>query len=323
MDTNPLPGSVPPSAPKEPSSQQRVAPPPKEDITLRTMNSDVKSIGRGDSIPVPENVLPPEAANEPVFKPETQNQLPNSPLVKKQSKKTLLFVVVGIIVIIGLGAGGYFLYPVLFPPTPIAQTPPPPPLPPATPALAHQTSFVAQPKSTVELTLKKDQVQSITITELLHQLSTQPQQPQLLQEISIKNSDGGQIPWAEYFTALNTAFTPDQLDSWFDQDFTAFLYYDAKGVWPGYVLKIKAGIKPEELKTNFAPFEKSDLNKLFLTPPGTLAAFKDGQVKSRASRYTTGAASGSALSYTVLDGRYVLISASYAGAQEAATLLGF
>src|SRR3989344_6411745 len=144
---------------------RNVPPPPPPPIAIRTMDSDVKSMAQaGGGSPVPQrfdlnqqpiamkptpmpeapkevkiNIPGYEGPEEKLFTPETLTETNEDVGAKKTSgSRTVLYIVIFIIIAGGLGAAGYFLYPVFFPGiTPVTTppetvTPPPAITPPAT-----------------------------------------------------------------------------------------------------------------------------------------------------------------------------------------------
>ena len=329
-------GSAPkpvwPSAPQVSTGPKVPEMPPKQTLQMRTMGSDVKSMERGDTMPIPESVMAPIAKKEIVFSPETENQFPpqspkppmnNMPIEEEPShegrKKAMVWTVSGV-GIVALGLVGYFvIYPMLFPSAPPAP-PTPPPAPPVV-LIPHTSYFTSAPPLKGTINVSGDPSFALTVLQTL--ATTPPPTGIDFQEVEVTDS-AGQMPFKNFFTAFGTSITADQLGTWFEDDFTAFAYYDTNGVWPGYIVKLKTGVTADAAKQGLAALETSDLTKLYLFPPGDVqgGGFKDGGVNGKSSRYVVFSTPGSAFSYTVIDS-YVLFSTSYDGAKRAATLLGY
>lgn len=339
----PMPPSSVPPKPATPSSWPQSTPvqqapkvpemPPRQTIQVRTMGSDVKSMGRGDAMPIPESVMAPVPKKEIVFSPETQNQVKGAPSQRMNpgasamemeapshgSGRKMAIWISSIVVLLALVLVGYFfVYPMLFP-----EVPPPPVLPPPPPPAAvipHASYFVVAPSTKTSVSgsvgdpaAALAQIQALTAT---------PIPSGNLQEIEVKLGES-QMAFSQFFSLLGTTLSATDLSTWFEDDFTAFTYYDDKGVWPGYVAKAKAGITPEALTAGLMPLETSDLSRMYLIPLGDpQGGFKDGTVNGKESRYVAFSTPGAAFSYTILDG-HVLFSTSYDGAKKAATHLGF
>ena len=314
---NSVQGGVPPQ------EKPRVAPPPPPDVSIRTMNSDVRSLEQGQTKPLPETMPGPifgaPQGGEPIFKPETINQMSGGASPKS---KRALWIVVSLVVALGLGALGYFVvYPLLFPATP-AASPIPSPLSSQTPTptpQARQSFFITPPS---ELTmLKLGSLEYDNVLRALTEVAQTGIAAGTLQEVIIADTNENPIPLSGFLPVFG-AFSETQLADWFETDFTAFIFYDDKGGWPGYIAKLKPVAPREEVQAAIAQLETVPLGKFYLEDPGTFATFKAGQVSGKAGRYATASKPGASFNHLWLDD-YLLISTSYPGAQEAARRLGF
>jgi len=309
------------SLPQEPN-QPKFGPPPQPNINLRTPESDLRSIQRGDALPVPESVLPSENPSEPVFRPETQvsgGGMHVGEEAQGGKKKFLLWVIVGIAVIIVGGAGYFVVYPLLFPsveePGNPAVTPPPLVTEPA----LHQTFFIGLPGATTEALLT-DLTYS-TVNANLASVAVFKQPSGTVQEVVVKDISGNQVAFKSFLNVFVPTLTAEALGSWFENDFTEFMYYDDAGAWPGTIAKVKPGANIEEARTAMTAIEGADLAKFYLLSPGVLDPFKDGKIKDYAARYAKGSAAGVSFNYG-FGGNYFLLSTSYDGMKAAVALLG-
>ncbi len=303
-----------------PPSEPKFGPPPQPQINLRTAESDMRSIQRGDALPIPESVLPPENPNEPVFRPETQ--VPGMVTQEEASsggkKKVLLWVIIGVAILVVGGVGYFVVYPLLFPGEPKvspAEAPPPPPAA----VIPHHTLFVGSAGATTEAILP-DLLQT-TIVANLANVAAFKQPDSTVQEVVLKDGSGNQISFKNFLNAFIPTLTVDALGKWFEDDFTAFMYYDGNGTWPGFVARLKTGININEARTALAALEGGDVSKFYLLPAGSFDPFKDGKLKDYATRYAKGSIPGVSLNYGFA-GNYFLVSTSYNGLKSAAGLLG-
>lgn len=299
--------------------EKKLEVPPQQELGVRSMGSDISSIQRGEVMPVPESVLPPENTKEPVFRPETQ--VGEIPMVEEarepKSKKPLLWVVLGVVVI-GLGLVGYFVvYPLLSSPSSTQPVEPPPGQ--IITSIVHSSFFLGTPQATADITLNN--LLTSTITNELQNLSLNRLSDGAVQEVVMHDAEGGQVPFGSFGAALIPSLTSTQLSSWFEDDFTAFLFYDLKGVWPGYIARIKNGINLDEVKINVTALESSDLSKFYLTPGVSFGPFAGGQVFGQETRYSVGSVPGAALNHGIIN-NYLVISTSYDGLKVAVPLLG-
>lgn len=328
MDNNPMnPGQPSNQNPfsglggQRPENRPPAVPPPQARVDVRTMESDVKSIQGGEAMPIPESVMAPEGEKELLMGPDTENQLPG-PVAGGDGKKKAALWISGILGVIVLGLVGYFVvYPLLFPAAPPPPPPAPPPLPPA-PALIHQSLFRTAADAQAKVILAD--VSLFNISDELGTVAEAGLEAGKLQEVEIVDTADSQVPAAAYFATFGLGISAANLGTWFEDDFTAFMYYDANGEWPGYVLKLKPGVTANAVKAGLAPLESADLSIFYLDSVGSAeGGFKDGQVNGKTARYTVFPdRAGAAFDYAVLDG-VVLISTNYDGAKKAATLLGF
>ncbi len=318
MPGTPPQGSMPNSGMPPNNNRPNITPPPTPEVNVRTMNSDMKSVERGDAMPLPESVLPKEMENEPVFSAETANTMGEKS--GNSGKKRMMMWILGIVIIGGLGAVGYFvIYPKINP-APPPVTPPPTP-PPAVQAM-HRSAF--------KTNVPSDQIQlnNIILSSVMAAFQTYATSltgstsAPVIKELAIVDGANMPVIWKTYFKIFGTNISEENMATWFDSDFTAFVYHDDKGTWPGYVLNIKDGIASSTLKTSIKPIEESDISKFYINPPGTFGAFKDGKVKNFVTRYATSNKPGVALNYGIVD-KYFVLSASYKGFESAVTALGF
>jgi hypothetical protein len=283
------------------------------------MTSDLASISRGDAMPVPESVLPPEVDKEPVFKPETQfggDVSGFSPAPKKS--KALLWIAMGVLVVAAGGAGYFFVYPTLFSgesgvmPPPVAFTPPP------APVVSHQSLFTQPVAGSTEVRLPNtthDAIMSSLGTIALAKLVDGS-----VQEVAMLDANGSQVPWKSYAPAFIPTLTSDDLGAWFEDDFTAFLYYDAQGAWPGYVARVKNGVNLTDAATKLKAMESSP-SSFYLASPGAFGAFKDGKLGTVATRYAVGSTPGASFNY-IFTGSYLIVSTSFNGLKTSVPLVG-
>ncbi len=305
--------------------------PPKPEINVRTEASDAASIARGEPMPVPESVLPPEASRELFFKPETQmGDFPGAEAMggitppSAPKSKWWLWILVAIAVI-AVGVIGYFAYPLIFgggtPPPPPAPAPIPTP-PPAPPVSPHSSLFTPAPPQHTEVRL--DTVAQATAVNAMKAIADANKATLPIgsvQEIVALTTAGSQIPFKTFFSAFAPAFTTDKLGSWFEDDFTSFLFYSANGVFPGWVARVKTGVDLNQVKINLAALEATDLSKFYLSAPGAFKAWKSGTLNGKPTRYAAGTTAGVSFNY-MLSGSYLLVSTSFDGLKAAAPLLG-
>jgi hypothetical protein len=110
----------------------------------------------------------------------------------------------------------------------------------------------------------------------------------------------------------------------FADDFTAFVYKDEKGVWPGYVASLKPGFSADTIRDWFSAIEKGTVSEFFISDPGKMGAFANGKVNGKYDdRYSSGTAAGASFGYLMFPQQgKVIISTSFTGIKEALRLMG-
>lgn len=267
-------------------------------------------------------------ADEPAFSPNTASQLPSSvdDLVAQHGSKKKLWLILGSVIgVLVLAAVGYFIvYPLVAgAPEPAPTTPPPPaavtPAPPAAPQ--HVSAFVNDPAARVSQTVVAPLTKA-AVTELLN--TTAATAAAGTTEV-VMTSDGAPVAFGAFLptVAPSLAETP-KTSELFANDFTAFIFKNAAGVWPGYVADLQPGFNPESLKTWFTNLEKASLAEFFMVSPGALQPFKAGMVNNKyENRYAAGKTAGASFGYLILpEQNKVVISTSFDGLKEALRLMG-
>ena len=306
-------GAVPPR-PTEGLGPRPIAPPPVRppEISLRTMKSDLES-------------KPPFASPEELLKPTA----PKPGLAKiavKPSKLKLILIIVGVIIFgIALALAGYFyIFPYFFPaeePVPVTTTPPPAQLPTAqdispapTPSagfITHQSLLKTPAESQASVFL--DTLYSDLLKQsLINEAGNRPAGTNVLKEVLLSGTTG-QLSFSDVFPLLVPEFSQFELANLFEEDFTTLLFYDADGVWPAWVAKLKAGANLSGAKTLLTRIESANLSGLYLNSPGSAAGgFKSGQVSGVSTRYQAFTLKGASFNYAWVGDKFV-ISTSFNG----------
>ncbi len=251
------------------------------------------------------------------FSPETFEPTPVPPGVKGNSNlvRNIMLVVVALIFVGGVGALSYFVvFPLLFPSKGTVATPSP-----ASTSLVHQSYLVKPAAAQAELKLNDHKY--LTIATALQGESFN-QLPEGKSKEVVISENGQQLPFPTLLISISPVTSALADAGYFDNDFTAMLYYDANGVWPVYVAKLKAGANAADLINSVKSMEGVlDVSNFYLAPPGTFAAFKDGKVGNYSTRYAVGSQAGASFNYGLL-GNYFVLSTSYNGLKAAVPLLG-
>ncbi|MEK7612011.1 MAG: hypothetical protein AAB407_01595 [Patescibacteria group bacterium] len=311
----------PPQQPQQNQQNQQFAPPPPKEVDVRTMGSDTKSMERGDISPMPDKMAPPQFGAEPSFAPETQigGDFGGKETVADPAKSQKVWIWTAIIAaVVVLGVGGYFALPFITgTPDPIVEEVPGTPI---VPVIQHQSYLVPAPLS--QSTIQLSAITQLAARNSLELVAGNSQSAGTLQEVSVQNSTGGQIPFAQYMSVFAPELTVTNMEQWFDEDFTTFIHYDANGAWPGYVARLKSGVNIDEVRASVMALEGTMIANFYLGNPGTFGAFKDGQINTMPTRYSVGSIPGASFNFAIL-GNYFVITTSYPGLQAVTPLLGF
>jgi hypothetical protein len=226
-------------------------------------------------------------------------------------------------VVIALGAVGYFVvYPMMSTPTvtPIVETPEPVVEPTPVAVAQHTSAFSGALTPAIQVTLPLDTVSRETIIQGLTDQGAIVANG--VTEIIFQDATGGQLAFPSFITALLPDFLDGQsADTYVADDFTAYIYKDANGIWPGYIISLKQdGLTT--LSQWLMNLEKADLSALFVTDAGTLSTFKSGTVKGMSDRFATGKTTGSSLSYATTNTN-LFIATSFEGLKASLELLGY
>ncbi len=295
-------------------------PPPTPEIAVRTMDTDMKSIARGESSPMPEMITAPVSEKEPVFRPETQPG--NVSTIESESPKPkgkVMVWIIGTLVLVVIAVAAYFAYPLIFSTEPETVSPPSSDTPPVA-VIPHQSFFITPAPQQADLRLT-----DTLFTTIASSLQTIAQSASVpggtLQEVRVSEQGGSQVPFKIFFSAFLPQFLASDLGNWFEDDFTTFIYYDADGQWPGMAARIKNGVNFGEVRTAMSALENAQIDRFYLFSPGVFAAFTDGQINGKPTRYAVGSQKGASFNYGVV-GNYFVVSASYNGLKAAAPLMG-
>lgn len=333
------PAGGPPGG-NQPPKPSSVPPPPPPPITVRTMGSDIKSMQSSGGTPMPQQVKPEElrnfaaSADEPIFSPG--NPMSPSPLgVEKSSSgwiKVLIWIVGIIIVLGGLGFVGYtYVYPAIFGQKEVVEEPPtqqqPPPVETPQPQVrAHTSFFKTPPVQSNALSLTEVSVASIRAAFIGIPGGTNA--TGTLKEVTFSDTTG-QIESSKILSALAPSLAKDEISKNFEDDFTAYVYYEKGNAWPGYIFKLKQNALLIEAQNLVKKMETAPINELknfFTTDPKTPAPgtkFNDGTLANNPAKYLPFSQSGASLNFAWLGGNYFLIGTNYAGIKDAANRLGF
>ncbi len=327
MDNNPNPYQF---QGQNSQNQQGVPPPPpspEAQIGVRSMQSDLESVRQsgGESpqsqimsapelsqpgqyqSPTPAQTQPQQAPSEapaPVVEgvPPTPGSSPS-----KFNLKTVLIIVGGIIVAIGIGYGVYYLVsslgqapqvvtpqpqaslPIAVPTTTpeVATTTSQEPIVPVVAPLVH-SSLISNPTKKETLTLSDTSL--VSFEGALATSSAEKLIAGSVKDLAFVDASGTPI---ESSAVIGAYFAPQafSLNSLFERDFTSWLYYDKTGgAKLGMIFELKSAVAlPQASSTVQAALESiaSNISSFFISNPPTPSdvTFKDGAVSGVPVRF--------------------------------------
>ena len=326
-------------------------------VGVRTMNSDVESFKQNGGV-----ATNPTMANIPVSNFENASEASidaspqfestdfqadfNAPQLGASSslpipesegsgsrKKVILTILAVIVLALACGLLGYYIvFPILFPDDSEISTTPTvsetsetakTPVVTETPASTHESFLILPAEQTDSVDLAT--IDSVSLTGALSRFVSLQLPKDSLREVVLVGPGGVQVSLSSYLTTLLPDLKTDDVETYFDKDFTNLLYYNTDGVWPVIVGKLKDGAILATAQTMTSELEDlNSLSGLYLENPGvaTAAGFKNGQVSGKAGRYLAFSKKGASLNYVWL-GEFFVISTNYDGAREVARRLGF
>ncbi len=327
--------------------ESKISAPPSPPARIRTMESDIKAVQQGGGealwaeagqelrIAPKDGEKPPQEQpakiDELIFTPtsiisshQSSASQPEQVSFPAKSSKKIIFTVfiIGVVIILGVFLGYKFIYPLIAP----EQESPAQPTAPSFPSVStasHQSLFIISPDKTERIRLA-----TVSLSAIKNSLS----------DLSGDGSPVNTFKEVVFLTAQKSAdfslfikeILPDfslKTDDFFEEDFTAFLYYDGKGAWPGYVAKLKPSVIIINAQTQVKQIEQSAYLKNFFIQtvgPANVQGFENGEADGKPIRYLTFPRSGDVFSYgwftDFVDSKavnYLVISTSERGLEEA------
>jgi hypothetical protein len=321
-----------------------LAKPVVPNMDVRTMASDMQSMGAGNAAPkpyapqasAPENIPMSPAPSAPQAEQSFQIPQPDmsmgaqpaEPAPKKNGRGVFTALAV-FIAVIGLAALGYFvIYPIFFaaPVAPVVENTPTP-----EPVLPVEPEPLPEPSSTIPnvpaphvslLTMAADATESPSLPTMeltnLKAMGMGTSANPTLTEIVLKDQSEVNLTLSQITALLApTTFTPNVIGN-FESDPTFFAYTDKDGRWLGLVAKVRSDASLEAVKADVSKLEQSnETANFFGKDPGTPGEWKNSQVAGATDvRYQLFSNAGFAFDYGWV-GNKLVIATSYDGFKEA------
>lgn len=305
-----------------PDGRQGPPPPPPPQIDIRTMASDAESLkSTGGLGTQPKTFSPADLAKEPVFTSEITSPAGAAHAPKVSGKKMGLVAGAAAVLVLAGAVGYFFVWPLFSgkeTPQVTEVTPPPllPVKPTPPPAPTSQSFFTKPAASTKEINLS-----ALTLAELTSALKTKSGEAAAtgtVKEVVLKVNGAS----ATSSALLNVLVPGTGLEAMLEPQVASFIYYDAKGAWPGYVFRTKSDTTPAAAQTSTVKIEQStNLAALYLVSPGAASknGFKNGSAAAVNTRYLS-FAGGASLNYGWVN-NYLVLSTSFDGFKKAIELL--
>lgn len=310
MSPTPPPTSVP-EAPKE--------------VVIRTMRSDLELMAKSGgtfAVPKPTAQPAPVPAKTPASTDETK-------LIK-----ITVFGGAGTLIVGLLALAGYYLLPLAFPPkivptaAPTLPTSQPTTTLPSTPSLpspvfSHQSFLRIPADQIIQFTLRpvSAATELQTFSQQISEALSGAEPNAVFFEIENKDADGKPLAWTNFLSFANIKLlAPEFFLKNFNQDFTAFIYKDKNGAWPGYILELTGGKNPLFFQSEISKLESDSaaINAFYLNPPGASSAdFQDSQLVGEPIRTLSFEPNSAVFIYGWFHSKYLVISTSLIGLKEA------
>ncbi|MDD4761517.1 MAG: hypothetical protein PHZ25_00625 [Candidatus Pacebacteria bacterium] len=338
-------------------------PPKDSSVDVRTMPSDIQSVkqsGGGSPEPrkfnlseinQPASSVPPtpDSSNnqsspfgagfpspsnigEQSFVPgQNQIEITENPSAKSVDWKKIILIVVAVVAVGLLGYVGYaYIYPMFFPASaPVVEETIPSSVLPETepvtqeevvaPAFIHSSYLNTSSLGSLPFSLTTFKTDLATLLKPVGLISASS----TVSEFSIQKNNS-QMKFSEFFNSLFPGLSQETLENYFEEDFTAFAYYDADfEVWPGFIAKLKTDSNLFDAESAMKLIEiSSDFSNVFVENQGERISpdFLDGQINSVPTRYITFTNKKAAIDYMWM-GNYFIISSSYPGLKAVVPLI--
>lgn len=297
-------------------------PAPTVDVKIRTMNSDMQSMGLGGGFPQMNIQQIPTVDLNPA--PQVQQVV--NPTSSSGSKK-IIYIILSVVGVAILFVLGFFLpklllgnQPVTPPPTTqggkattTVTTPQTPPVKPTT--FTHSTFFKVGTGGTTTITLSNSSAENVSAT-----ISQQTALISASFSETAFTKDSNPMTWKEFINLYGWNFLPETFFTEnFKDDFTSFIYKDAMGTFPGYILQLKPDASIVLLRSQLLKIESDPtaVAKVFLSSPSNPeVSFKDAQISNQPVR-TLKFGSGETFYYGWFNNEYLIFGTSEEGTKQA------
>lgn len=296
-------------------------PPSNLEVKIRTMATDIESVRRGGGLLGLSEKITLSMPQEGVA---AGSNVPIGPATEPK-KKTGTYVILGIIGVAVLFAVGYFLPLLIASQKGVVVTPPASP-PAGGPSSTNPSSSggpgAGGTNYVTHVSFFKTLADATILVALVSNTSVPPKDQWLnalrfanatLTEVTLNNTANATPGWLEFLSTLGIqTANQDFFAANFENDFTAFVYKDQVGFWPGFVLKLKAGSSPLFLRADVTKLETDNglIYSFFPQPPGSPLGFDDAQLGGQPVREAVFSNKPAAFIYGWFANQYLVIGTS-------------
>jgi len=299
------------------------------ELKVRTMASDLVSIASG-SVIVPRGEVMSGAAVAAI-------SLPRRNFFRIHSR-AILMILIGAGIAIVASVIWFIAYYAVRPifekvpisvseaPVPLSEAPASEPIPEAPAPFSHSSFFVSVPDRVQEFLFSvkpASTAQEIESFQEKFARALKGMDEGEFIEVAFYTDEGLSYKITDFFGSAGLGIiSRTTLSDAFEADFTGFAVRDERGIWPGYVLRLREGSTKSAVQGNVSRLESSPLiSGFFLGDPVVGKGFTDGVIGGRAVRIGTFSRPFHVFVYGWSNDTYLILSASEEGMKRALELL--
>lgn len=273
---------------KNERSDATYAPPPPTEVSIRTLESDIKSMAlSGGGFPAAQRVALPQRVE------------PKGGKAGGVFASGYIFRIIwALTLVLVLGAIFYFVFPLFSSSSPdklevlvptSTLNPVLPSVPPGMTTLKfnHQSYFRKPAEAVLTLRLSypaRTAENSANYNQKLSALLESEPATSTFYEVRVEKDNGEPLAFSQFLEAAGIKLLDsDFLASNFNPDFTFFIYQTKKGFWPGLLAQAQSEKNWILLKPEIVKLENSEVETFFLGNPGRRIGFFEDSLISRQS----------------------------------------
>lgn len=293
---------------------------------IKTLESDISSLKMsGGSESTPKTFIPDSFEGAKSLDMADVNAI--SATAKRAKLRKIIFIIIGILFLIGIGVGGFILArPLLMPLSQNNIIPPTIIEEPVVTEPINPTYFVRTPPNNI-LDIP---IEELNIDSLRNALFTDSYPPSVKGFINTLNItlEGNSLTLPVILSTLLPNITIEKTEPIFEDNFTLFIYRDEKNNIPGFIAKVSPEVSTELLSQFSTLLESSEyIGNLYSGTHNLTPVFEDGTAHNHPIRSALFSDVGYAFNYgwfrNPAGDTYIIAAASYEGMMEAILRAGF